>query len=127
MPIITISLNNEFLKDLNEIQKRLGFSGRSEMIRAAVRMLDNEYRQKEGLFGNIEGVIIVEHDENAEDNVTMIKHKFNDVITSHLHTHLRNEKCLEIFVVNGDGEKIKELFHMFQTNKNINHVKLIVV
>ncbi len=127
MPIITISLNNEFLKDLNEIQKRLGFSGRSEMIRAAVRMLDNEYRQKEGLFGNIEGVIIVEHDENAEDNVTTIKHKFNDVITSHLHTHLRNEKCLEIFVVNGNGEKIKELFHMFQTNKNINHVKLIVV
>jgi len=126
MPIVSISLNDKSLKELDDTQKRLGFSGRSEMIRTATRMLNEDYKQKEGISGDTDAVILVKHDQDVEDRVTEIKHKFNDVITSHLHSHLRNKKCLEIFVVNGGAEKIKELFSMFQTSKNIDYVKLIL-
>ena len=34
MPIVSISLNDEILKQIDALQKNLGFSGRSDAIRA---------------------------------------------------------------------------------------------
>ena len=45
MPIVSISLNDEILSELDRIQKTMGFSGRSEIIRAGIRNLVAEEKQ----------------------------------------------------------------------------------
>jgi len=126
MPIVSISLNDQLLKEIDDTQRKFGFSGRSEIIRTGIRMLNKDYKQKEDLFGDMDGVFLVVHNQNVEDTVTEIKHKFDDVITTHIHSPLREKKCLEIFIIKGEAERIKKLLNLFQTNKNINYVKLIV-
>ncbi len=126
MPIVSISLNAQILKEIDDTQKKFGFSGRSEIIRTAIRMLNEDYKQKEDLSGDIDAVLLVVHNQNAEDAVTEIKHKFDDVITTHIHNNLKEKKCLEIFIIKGEAERIKKLLNLFQTSKNINYVKLIV-
>ncbi|MGC2425742.1 MAG: ribbon-helix-helix domain-containing protein, partial [Nitrososphaeraceae archaeon] len=37
MTIVSVSLSKELLSDVSKLQKRLGFTGRSEIIRASVR------------------------------------------------------------------------------------------
>ena len=37
MPIVSISLTEEILKEIDSLQKNLGFSGRSDAIRAGIR------------------------------------------------------------------------------------------
>ena len=37
MPIVSISLTEEILKEIDNLQKSMGFSGRSDAIRAGIR------------------------------------------------------------------------------------------
>ena len=46
MPIVSISLNDEILSELDKLQSTMGFSGRSEAIRAGIRSFVSEEKQK---------------------------------------------------------------------------------
>jgi CopG family nickel-responsive transcriptional regulator len=126
MPIVSISLNKRILKEIDAIQDEMGFSGRSETIRAAIRMLMADKRENEDLVGVLDATLLVIHDENASDKVSKIRHDFQDLIKTQIHNHLENDKCLEIFVVNGKADRIKMMKNSFQVDKDLDYVKLIV-
>jgi len=85
MTIISVSLNDTILQEIDRIQHEHGYSGRSEVIRAG-----------------------------------------EDVTTTQIHSHLKNNKCLEIFVLEGESDRIKEMLKQFQTNRKMDLAKLIV-
>jgi CopG family nickel-responsive transcriptional regulator len=126
MPIVSVSLNKRILQEIDAIQDEMGFSGRSETIRAAIRMLSADKRDKEDLIGVLDATLLVIHDENSSDSVSRIRHDFSDLIKTQVHNHLENQKCLEIFVIKGDAKRIKLMTNSFQINKNMDYVKLIV-
>jgi CopG family nickel-responsive transcriptional regulator len=126
MTIVSISLNQTILDELDNLQHTMGFSGRSETIRAAVRMLVAENRQNNDLKGKIDATVMVIHDERYSDRVSKIWHDYQDLIKTQVHNHLENHKCLEIFVVKGEAKRIKRMVDDFQINKNLDYVKLIV-
>jgi len=47
MPIVSISLTEEILKEIDNLQKSMGFSGRSDAIRAGIRSFVAEEKQNE--------------------------------------------------------------------------------
>jgi CopG family nickel-responsive transcriptional regulator len=126
MPIVSISLNRKILEEIDTIQYEMGFSGRSETIRAAIRMMVADKREKDDLKGQIDATLMVIHDEKYIDKVSTIWHDYQDLIKTQVHNHLENEKCLEIFVVKGDAKRIKTMVNHFQVHKNLDYVKLIV-
>ncbi len=126
MPIVSISLNERILKEIDSLQDEMGFSGRSETIRAAIRMLLADKRDKEDLVGVLDATLLVIHDEDSSDNVSKIRHDFQDLIKTQVHNHLENHKCLEIFVVKGDAHRIKMMKNFFQIDRNLDYVKLVV-
>jgi len=62
----------------------------------------------------------------VEDVVTEIKHEFEDIISTQIHNHLREDKCLEVFILEGDAARIKQLLRLFQTSGKMDYVKLII-
>ena len=126
MPIVSVSLNQKILHDIDTLQEEMGFSGRSETIRAAIRMLLADKREKDDLKGTIDATLFVIHDEKASDKVSTIRHDYQDLIKTQIHNHLENQKCLEIFVIRGDAKRIKYMTNAFQVNKNLDYVKLFV-
>jgi len=126
MVIVSISLNDTILKEIDRIQNAFGYSGRSEVIRAGARLLISESKEKERLTGNINSILLLIHSQEAENVVSEIKHKFEDVTNTQIHSHPREDKCLEIFVLDGDADRIKEMVRLFQTSRKMDYVKLIV-
>jgi CopG family nickel-responsive transcriptional regulator len=126
MPIVSVSLTPKILGEIDALQEELGFSGRSETIRAAIRMMVADKKEKENLFGVIDATLLVIHDEDASDSVSKIRHDFQELVKTQVHNHLENHKCLEIFVVNGDSERIKKMTNAFQIHKSLDYVKLLV-
>ena len=126
MAIVSISLNDTILKEIDRIQNALGYSGRSEVIRAGARLLISESKEKERLTGNINSILLLIHSQEAENVVSEIKHKFENVTKTQIHSHLRENKCLEVFVLDGDADRIKEMVRLFQTSRKMDYVKLIV-
>jgi CopG family nickel-responsive transcriptional regulator len=127
MPIVSISLNDEILSELDKLQTSMGFSGRSEAIRAGIRTFVSEEKQKADLSGNIHAILLVVHNDQFDHVVSGITHNFEDLITTHLHSKIEKEKCMELFLINGDAEKVSTMTKDFQTNKNMDTVKLVAL
>ena len=127
MPIVSISLNDEILSERDKLQSSMGFSGRSEAIRAGIRTFVSEEKQKADLSGNIHAILLVVHNDEFDHVVSGITHNFEDLITTHLHSKIEKEKCMELFLINGDAEKVSTMTKDFQINKNMDTVKLVAL
>ncbi len=117
MPIVSISLNDEILTELDKLQKSMGFSGRSEAIRAGIRTFVAEEKQKAELSGNVHAILLVVHNDEFDHIVSGIKHNFEDLITTHLHSKIEGDKCMELFLIDGEAERVSTITRDFQTNK----------
>jgi len=127
MPIVSISLNQEILSEIDNLKKSLGFSGRSEAIRAGIRNFVSEEKQKTELSGKVHAILLVVHSAKFDHIVSGIKHNFEDLITTHLHSKIEGDKCMELFVINGEAEKVCIITKDFQTNKKMDTVKLVTL
>ena len=127
MPIVSISLNDEILKQIDTLQKNLGFSGRSDAIRAGIRSFVSEEKQKEDLSGNVNAILLLVHNDEYDNQVTEVKHSFEDLITMHLHSKIEGDKCMELFILKGESDTVSEITKNFQTNKKMDTVKLVAL
>ncbi|MFA5105559.1 MAG: ribbon-helix-helix protein, CopG family [Candidatus Micrarchaeia archaeon] len=126
MPIISISLDNETLKEIEEIEKEIPFSSRSDAIRSAIRSKAAENRKLGELKGRVKGVLLITHAENADSSANDFKHAFDDVIDTQIHTRHSEGKCLEIFIFDGEAGRIAEMMRAAQADRKIGHVKFVV-
>jgi CopG family nickel-responsive transcriptional regulator len=126
MTIISISLNEKLLGELDNLKEDMGFSGRSDVIRAAARMLIDENKQEKEIAGLVNAVLFIIHSQKVEDKVTEIKHDYEDIINTQIHSHLKEENCLEMFILEGNALRIKEMAHNFRNRGKWNYLKLIV-
>lgn len=127
MPIVSISLNDELLSELDRLQKTMGFAGRSEVIRAGIRSFVSEEKQKGEITGDIHAILLVVHNDEFDDMIAGIKHNFEDLITTHLHSRIQGNKCVELFMLDGEAERIGTITKNFKTNKKMDNVKLVTL
>jgi CopG family transcriptional regulator, nickel-responsive regulator len=127
MAIVSISLNKEILEEIDKLKSLLGFSGRSEIIRVGIRNLLAEEKEKQDLIGLLHALLLIIHDEKSDDQVTEMRHDYDKLINTHLHSKIDRDRCLEIFLIKGNANDIREMTKKFQTNKKMDHIKLIAM
>ncbi|MDQ6864516.1 MAG: CopG family ribbon-helix-helix protein [Thermoproteota archaeon] len=127
MPIVSVSLNRTILDEMDKLEKSHGFSGRSEIVRAGIRNLLSEERKRQDLTGMLHALFLAIHDEDSDDQVTEMRHVYDKLINTHLHSKIDRDRCLEIFLLRGDAREVKEMTKKFQANKNMDNVQLIVM
>ncbi len=66
MPIVSLSFPEQMIKDMDEIQKSLGFTGRSELVRAAIRLMLEHKKEKDSLHGQVTAILAVTHNQEDE-------------------------------------------------------------
>ncbi|HHW05055.1 MAG TPA: CopG family ribbon-helix-helix protein [Methanothermobacter sp.] len=127
MTVISISISKKLLEEIDALKDEMGFSSRSDIIRTASRMLIDEKRKEMDIKGEVNGVLFLIHKREVEDKVNNIKHDYEDIINTQIHSHLKNKNCLEIFILEGGAEKIRELTSRFRNCGKMEHLKLIII
>jgi CopG family transcriptional regulator, nickel-responsive regulator len=127
MPIVSVSLNDDIIGEIDKLQKDLGFSGRSEIMRAGLRSLLAEERERRNLIGDVHAVMLVVHNERSDNEVNEMGHSFDKIITTHIHSKTEKEKCLEIFMLKGEAQEVNEMVKRFKTNRKMDHVRLLAI
>lgn len=127
MPIISLSLDEKILKELDKLGKTMGFSGRSEIVRASVKHFIDEKEGAEKLTGSPNVVILATHSEHADQTMAGISQRFEDIIVTHLHNKTKSSKCLETFIVSGSAERVKKMFKTLQSSRKVDYVKLLAI
>jgi CopG family nickel-responsive transcriptional regulator len=115
------------IKEMDEIQVNGGFTGRSELVRAAIRLLLEDSKEKDTLSGKANAIILVTHDEIDEAPITKVKHEFDEIVKTHIHNKIGHTNCVELFVLDGDGKRISKMAKEFQREDKMKSVKLIVI
>ncbi len=127
MPIVSLSFPEGLLEEMDELRKTSGFAGRSEMVRAAVRLMLEENRERASLEGEVNGLLVVTHDQEREEPVTELKHRFEDIIRTHLHSKTTSSVCVELFLVHGPAKKVVEMSKSFQAEDKMKSAKFIPI
>ncbi len=126
MEIISISLDGETLKELNEIQSSLGFTSRSKMLRSTIDYLLTEYRILDTIKGEREVIFVVTYKEPEKDHVSDILHEFKDAITMTIHQH-RRALGVDILNVDADAGTIRRLFSALKRSKCVRSINFSLV
>jgi CopG family nickel-responsive transcriptional regulator len=126
MSVVSVSLNDTLLEDIDEFMDEQGFSGRSEVMRTALRALLRDRKDIAELEGMVDAVVIVTHKDEDSGEIDDIQHDYQDTITTQLHNHMENHKCLEVFMLHGEAEKVKELYNNFQASNKVEQAKIII-
>lgn len=128
MPIISLSLNKKILDDIDYLEKKMGFSGRSEVVRTAIREYIAE-TQKEAIMDkdeNMSGTIFVLVPEHNKDSIHDTQRKYDQITKTHIHQCLPNKNCMHILVVEGKGKKIKDFVKDLNKIPKVENVKFIL-
>ena len=125
MTIVSVSLTEKNLEVLERIQGELGLSGRSEAIRACLRSADSEVRERENLDGDVEGVLIVVHQTHRNPQLDDVRHTYQDLITTQIHSHMKRDKCLDVFIIRGEGQIVRNMISAFKRDENLEYVKFV--
>ncbi len=125
--VISLSCNDALLKEVDNLINSMGFSNRSEIFRAAIRKFMMDEKEKERLTGRISAILILLHSHDFEDFVTSIKHekKYKNIIKTQIHHSAGEERCLEMFILEGDSKIMTEMVNIFHTSNKIEYVKLL--
>ena len=127
MTIVSLSFPETMINEMDQIQKVGGFAGRSELVRAAVRLLIEDSREKDTLSGHLNAIVVVTHDESNEAPVTKLKHEFEEIVRTHIHNKISHNNCVELFLLEGDGKKISSMVREFQKEDKLKSVKLVMI
>jgi len=124
MPIVSVSMDETILRNLDEIAQRRKYRSRSEAVREALReFIDvSEWGQASGQTSVILAVIYEKGNPKAD--LAMLQHRFDEIRTM-LHTHLNEVDCLQIFVAEGPTTRLKELIGQIRRVKGVKQIKFI--
>ncbi len=117
---IGVSLEGRLLDDFDHLVRLEGFASRSEALRELIRRALVRQRRTEG--GKVVGTItlVYRHDVGIVTHRILHKqHDFLGSIRATAHTHLDEETCLEVLIVEGNAEHVDELANLLKTTKGV--------
>ena len=125
MSIVSISLTEENISALENIQKCYGLTGRSEAIRHSIRAAETEIKELSDMEGSVEGVLVIVHKDHGDTWMGQIQHKYEQHIKTQLHSHLRDRKCLEVMIISSDGETMRDMLTDIHSVGKADYVKFV--
>ncbi|MEM2101968.1 MAG: CopG family ribbon-helix-helix protein [Candidatus Bathyarchaeia archaeon] len=126
MTVVSITLPSELLKKFDEFMKARGYYSRSEAFRDAIRNLIAETELAKIEKGNVAATIMITCDYACKDvdlRVTEVRHEFDDVVVENVHRHIGGKYCLEVFIAEGNNQRILNLIGRIRGMRDILQVK----
>ena len=126
--IISISVPEKLLQQVEMSIKEQGFANRSEIVRQALRSFIMESRSFRELTGEIAASITIIYEREAKKGqISEIQHSFGNIISTFIHAHIDEEHCLEVIVVKGEADTIRKLVEAFRTYEQISQIKVSIL
>lgn len=123
-----MSFEPELLDRFDALIKTKGYTNRSEAIRDLVRksLIESEVEDEKGdVIGTL--TIIYDHDAaNVANRLLHIQHHHHSEISSTTHIHVDEQTCLEVLVVRGRGDDVRELADNIKAIKGVKHGELVL-
>jgi len=126
----SVSLPPSLVEDLDEAWRDMEYESRSKAVHDAIRNFISEYRLARRRTGTVTGAIVMLYyldKSGLIQELTAAEHLFGNVISSVVHVHLDESKCLEVLVVKGEAEEVRRLTQELAAKRGVKEVRFAVV
>jgi len=107
--VVSVSLPDTLVKEVDRLIEFQGYTGRSDFMRAALRDFVQQLHADDRKAGRRSATLTVLYPVELERRVGEVAHDFSPVITSTMHAHVGGGRCLTVYIADGDSERIREL------------------
>jgi CopG family nickel-responsive transcriptional regulator len=112
MERVTISVSDEFAEELTAFMQSHGYANRSEAIRDLARIglekARNDPAEGEGHCVAALSYVFDHHTRELSKRLTDAHHGHHDLQVATMHIHLDHESCLEVAVLRGPTQAVRE-------------------
>lgn len=122
-----VAMPKALLGKFDSFISKKNYPNRSEAFRDLIRqvLVEEEWKLKNKETVGTITLVYNHHYKEISDVLTDLQHHYCKEIISCLHVHLDRENCLEVLVLKGKAEKIKDVADRLITTKGVKHGKLI--
>ena len=121
-----VSLNSELLEKFDQLCEEKSYSNRSEAIRDLIRgvLVQKEWESTDTEIAAVLSLVYDHHVSDLAQRLIEIQHEEHAVILTTVHVHLDHHNCLEVLILKGPGEAIRNLSQKLISTKGVKHGKL---
>jgi CopG family nickel-responsive transcriptional regulator len=126
MTVVSVTIPSDLLRKFDEFMKTRGYYSRSEAFRDAIRSLMAEADLVRMESGSVVATIMMTCEYARKDvdlKMTELRHEYDDVVIENVHRHIGEKYCLEIFIVEGNSNRILDLVGRIRGMRGIQQVK----
>lgn len=123
MVVVSLSIPDELLELLDSISGGGRQATRSELVRQALNSYISEYRSLKQLRGEVVATITILQEKSERGHDLELQHQFDDIVVQYHHTHLSKRTCLEMMVIKGSSERLKELIDGLKSDRHVKQLK----
>lgn len=127
---ITITIDDELLGELDQMIAQRGYANRSEAIRDLARAGMKSVSLESGGIDRCIGVLSYVYDHEMRDlarRLTQSHHHHHDISVASLHVHLDADRCLEVSVLKGKTQDVREFADSITAQRSVIHGELAVI
>lgn len=123
-----VSLEKELLKKFDQLCNEHKYSNRSEAIRDLIRdeLVKEEWSKTKSEVSGVISLVYDHHKRELIDHLINIQHDHQKMIIASQHIHLDHDNCLEVVVIKGRADEIKNLASRLRSVKGVKHGELVM-
>ncbi|HXI99984.1 MAG TPA: nickel-responsive transcriptional regulator NikR [Micropepsaceae bacterium] len=130
MQRVTITLDEEFVEELDRVIQTRGYQNRSEAIRDLARAGIRQVAEEAGDAGNCVAALVYVYDHESRElskRLTHLFHDHHDLSLSAMHVHLDHGSCMEVAVLKGEAGEVRHLADHVIAERGVQHGRLVMV
>jgi CopG family nickel-responsive transcriptional regulator len=117
--ILSVSLPEPLVRNLDHVVTQRGYRGRSAAMRAALTEFLRQQRREGELGGQVATVAVLGYPERAERALSEIRHDHNDLVTSLLHAHTPKGRCATVILAEGPADRVRTFLTRLRSLKDL--------
>ena len=130
MQRVTVTLDEELLADVDALIQERGYQNRSEAIRDLTRSGLQQVREEAAPQALCMGALVYVYDHAARElskRLTRHSHAHHDLTLSTLHVHLNEQSCMEVALLKGQSDQLKQFAAEVTSSRSVRHGRLVLI
>lgn len=122
-----VSIEDDLLRQFDELIVRRGYGNRSEAIRDLIResLLAEAVDENKTVVATL-SLVYDHHLPNLGQKLTEMQHHAHGAVLAATHVHLDQVNCLEVIIMKGNSTEIRHLADHMLSLRGVKHGKLVM-
>ncbi len=123
----SIAMNRDLLRKFDQLIGHKGYPNRSEAIRDLVRnaLVEEQWTRPNEKLAATVTLVYDHHTRELAERLAEIQHQHGPLVVAATHIHLDNDNCLEVAILRGQSDRVRQLAELLIAQKGVKHGRAV--